>query len=165
MGRLPNTYADRAITDRDPYDLYGELLLTTGQGATEFPQATFSNQRDRPFEVHRFIPRVLALGEANVPLPTQPSQDLLAALVRCKITIFQREEAIIRVPTRIFTLTKGEAERTWEWADPEYLQCSTGFTVSVEADTFPAIDGLTGLLVCISFQGFVITIHPATNNR
>jgi len=165
MGRLPNTYADRVITDRDPYSLFGELLLTTAQVATDFPQATFSCQTDKPFEVHRMIPRLYALDSQGVMLPTQPDQELLAGLIKVSIKVFNREQAMTRVPTRIGTLTKGSSERTWEWADPEYLQCSTGFQVTVQADTFPAVTNMASILVAITFEGFLIVIAPATNNR
>jgi hypothetical protein len=166
MGRLPNTYADRTIYGRDPYAMYGELSFTSAEGNKQFPSATFQCTVDRPFEVHRMIPRVVALDDEGVPLPTQPSQDLLAALIRVTIQALDRVQMLTKVPTRIGNLTKGEAERTWEWADPEYLDKSTGFEVTAETTgTFPTIDGLVSLLVCISFEGFLLIIHPPTNNR
>lgn len=165
MGRLPNTYANRTITDRDPYVMYGELTLTTGQAAREFPPATFQCGTDKPLEIHRLIPRVYALDNNGVMLVAQPNQDLLAGLVRITVKILNKEQAMTRGPTRINAITKGEAERTWEFADPTYLERSTGFTVTIEASTFPAIDGLVSLLVGLSFEGFMIVIAPATNNR
>lgn len=165
MGRLPNTYADRPIMARDPYAMYGELAITSGQAPTEFPPATFQCQTDRPLEIHRLIPRVYALDGQGVFLEPQPDQDLLAGLVRISIQVNNRQESVTRGDPRINALTKGSAERTWEWADPEYLERSTGFTVVVSGSTFPAIDGLASLLVGLNFEGFKITIHPATNNR
>ncbi len=165
MGRLPNTYADRPIMDRDPYAMYGELALTSGATPHEFPAATFQCGTDKPLEFHRLIPRLYALDENGVLLPTQPDQELLAGLIKISIKITAREQAMTRVPTRIGTLTKGSAERTWEWADPEYLERSTGFSVTIEASTFPAIAGLDSILVCLTFEGFMIVIAPPTGNR
>lgn len=164
MGRLPNTYADRPITARDPYAMYGEMALTSAQEAREFPPATFQCGTVRPLELHRLIPRLYALDDDGVLLATQPSQDTLAGLVKISIKITAREQAMTRVPTRISALTKGEAERTWEWADPEYLEKSTGFTVTIEPDTFPTIDDMAAILVCINFEGFMISLDGAINS-
>lgn len=165
MGRLPSTYANHPILDRDPYAMYGELSLTSGQAAREYPPATFQCGTDKPLEIHRLIPRVYALDAEGVLLPTQPDQDLLAGLVRITLKILNKEQEMTRRPTRINALTKGTAERTWEFADPTYLERSTGFLVTIEAATFPAIDGLASLLVGLTFEGFMIVIGPATNNR
>lgn len=165
MGRLPNTYADRPIYDRDPYAMYGELALTSGSTPREFPPATFQCGTDKPLELHRLIPRLYALDAQGVMLPTQPDQDLLAGLIKISIKVTNREQAMTRVPTPIGALTKGSAERTWEWADPEYLERSTGFTVVIEASTFPAIANLDSILVGLTFEGFMIVIAPPTNNR
>jgi hypothetical protein len=165
MGRLPDTYADRRITARDPYAMYGELAIVSGQTPVEFPPATFQCSTDRPLEIHRVIPRVYALDDGGVFLEPQPDQEVLAGLVRMSIVLNARDEILTRGDPRIGALTKGEAERTWEWADPEYLEKSTGFTVTISASTFPTIDGLASLLVGLDFQGYKITIHAPTNNR
>lgn len=163
MGRLPTTYAGKIIYDRVPYLLYGEQAYTTAQGNTAFPQAQFSCQTTKVFEVHRMIPRLVALGDGGVPLATQPAQDLLAALIKLTIKIFDQEQSMTRVPTRIIALTKGESERTWEFADPVYLPASTGFDVAAEAVAYPAIQGLVSILVCISFEGFQIQLKAPDN--
>lgn len=165
MGRLPSTYAGRPILDRDPYVMYGELTLTSGQAARLFQPATFQCGTDKPLEIHRLIPRLYALDENGVMLETQPDQELLAGLVKVSIRILHKEQALTRSPTRIGALTKGSAERTWEWADPSYLERSTGFEVTIEASTFPNIDGLDSILVGLAFEGFMIVIGPAANNR
>lgn len=165
MGRLPNTYADRPIMDRDPYAMPGELSLTTGQISTLYPPATFQCGTDKPFEVHRMIPRLYALNSSGVLLPTQPDQDLLAGLVKISLKIINKEQSMTRVPTRIGTLTKGSSERTWEFADPEYLERSTGFEVAIQAETFPTIENFASILVALTFEGFMIVVAPPTNNR
>ncbi len=165
MGRLPATFADRPIMDRDPYEMYGELSLAALASSTIFPSATFENNTDKPFEIHRMIPRFLALDAEGVALPTQPDQDLLAALVKIEMTLTDREQRLTKAPTRVFALTKGSAERTWEWADPEYLIRTNGITVAVSTVAFPVISNLSRILVCITFEGFMCVIAPPSNNR
>lgn len=165
MGRLPNNYAGHPITGRDPYVMYGEMALASGGPNIEFPPATFQCGTDKPLEIHRMIPRLLALDSQGVALPTQPDQELLAALVSFTCKLSNREQAMTRVPTRIFAVTKGSAERTWEWADPEYLERSTGFTVSIQASAFPSIQNLSTILVCFAFEGFMIQIAAPSESR
>lgn len=165
MGRLTTVYADRPVLDRSPWVLYGELAIGSASQPIEYPPATFSCQTDKPVEIHRMIPRLTALDESGVALPTQPSQDLLASLVKISFTMFNLEQKITRVPTPIINLTKGEAERTWEFAEPALCERSTGITVSIETRTFPLIADLSTILVGISFEGFLLVIAPPTNNR
>lgn len=165
MGRLPATWANRPIMDRHPYEMYGELAISTNQISTQFPEAVFQNNVDKPFEVHRFIPRFLALSSQNVPLTTQPDQDLLASLVKVSIKYTALEQSLTKAPTRPVALTKGTAERTWEWADPEYLVRSTGFQVDVQGLAFPAIQDLSSILCMFTFEGFLCVVAPPTENR
>jgi hypothetical protein len=163
MGRLPTTYAGKPIYNRDPYVLYGELAVTSAQISTEYPQATFSCQTTKPLEMHRLKPWLVALDAEDVPLATQPDQDLLASLIRISVKKFDQEQSMTRVPVRISALVKGTAERTWEWADPSYLECSTGFTVSITPVTFPVIQDLASILVCVSIQGYMIQLKAPDN--
>lgn len=165
MGRLPETYAGHLIVGRDAYAMYGELAIGSAGPNIEFPPATFQCGTDKPLEIHRLIPRLVALDSSNVALPTQPAQDLLAALVKLTCKLSNLEQAMTRVPTRIIALTKGESERTWEWGDPEYLERSTGFTVTIESSTFPSIQNLASILVCLNFQGFMVRIKAPSENR
>lgn len=165
MGRLPATFADRPIYNRVPYAMYGELEILSNQINTVFPSATFENNTDKPFEVHRVIPRFLALDAEGIPLPVQPDQDLLGNLVKVTIDLLGFEQKMLKQPTRPVSLVKGTAERTWEWADPHYLNRANGFTVGVQGMVFPAIDDLNSILVEITFEGFLCVIHPPSNNR
>lgn len=165
MGRLPATFADREVKDRFPYELAAELTMQSSVRGTQFPEAVFQNGTDKPFECHRLIPRVYALDSNGVLLPEQPSQELLAGLIRLDIVINNLEQKLTRAPTLIGTMTKGEAERTWEFADPTYLMRSTGFTVTVDALTYPTISNLVSLKVALTFQGFLLIVSPPLPNR
>lgn len=163
MGRFPTTFAGKPIYDRVPYVLYGELAFASAQINTPFEQATFSCQQTSPIEIHRMIPRLIALDSSSVPLATQPNQDLLASLIKLSVGMFQQVQKLTRVPTRIIALTKGESERTWEFGDPVIIPNATGFEVSAEAVAYPVIANLASILVCIAFEGFMLQMKAPDN--
>lgn len=165
MGRLPSTWAGRIIQSRWPYEISGELLLTTGLTGTQYPDATFQNGQDKPFEMHRMIPRIYALDAQNVLLTTQPDQELLLGLVRTRITDLGREQLITKNPTILGALLKGSSERTWEFAEPMYIIRSEQIQIVLDALTFPAISNLDKLRVVITFEGFVCIVAPPSENR
>ncbi len=165
MGRLPATWAGRIINQRVPYELYGEIALTSAAQGLQFPDATFMNSVDKPFEVHRMIPRVYSRDSSRVLLSPQSAQSLLSALVKLRISDLGLNQDITKAPSRIDTLTKGDSERTWEFADPHYLTRANLLQLVLEADTYPSISNLSDLLVCICFQGFLLVVAPPSENR
>jgi hypothetical protein len=176
MGRLPSTWANREITMRIPYEMPGEIIMQGSQSGTQFPDAVFTNNIDMPFECHRMIPRITALDDANGVLPNQPSQDMLAELVRLRINDFGKNVIMTKNPTLINLLTKGSSERTWEWAEPYYLIRSEGFQVVVDTLALPTWDGaqiptavpvdpLVSLRIEVGFQGFLLQVAPPSNTR
>ena len=166
MGRLPATWGGRIITARQPWAMAGEVLLTSAQPGIQFPEATFLNSTDRPFEIHRMIPFVVAQDSDGVALPTQPDQDLLSALIRTKITdLGKGPNTLMKSATLLRLLVKGSSERTWEYADPYYLAKSEQLQVINDALAFPTIEGLVTLKVCMDFEGFFISIGPPSETR
>lgn len=165
MGRLPATFGNQPITDRFPYAMAGELVLGDSQSGIQFQDALFNNGVDKPFECHRLIPRVYALDSEGVLLPEQPSEALLAALVKVNIVITNLEQKLTKASTAIDTLTKGSSERSWEFADPFYLIKSNNITVSCDTRTFPTISDFTSVLVAITLEGFFCVCAPPTPGR
>lgn len=166
MGRLPSHFAQRLVTYRQPWGMYGEIILTSGQTGIPYPEATFLNATDKPFEIHRMIPRITALDNAGVPLVTTPSEfDQLLNLVKISITDLGKNTPLQKSATRLRNLVKGSSELTWEWADPYYLIRTEQFNVVLDADPFPAIAGLVSLRVELAFQGFFVVIAPPSENR
>jgi hypothetical protein len=144
----------------------GEVVLTSAQTGIQFPDSTFLNATDRPFEIHRMIPFVVAQDSDGVALATTPDQDLLSALIRTKITdLGKGPNALMKSPTLLRLLVKGSSERTWEWADPYYLAKSEQLQVVNDALTFPVISGLVSLKVCMNFEGFFISVGPPSESR
>jgi hypothetical protein len=162
---------------RIPYEMAGELILAGSTSGTQYPDAVFTNNVDMPFEAHRAIPRVTALDDANIAVPNQPNQDLLQSLIRARVNDFGKNVIMTKNPTLLNLLTKGNEERTWEWAEPYYLVRSEGFQVVLDALTFPPIwDGaqivtappttpIISLRVEFAFQGFLCVVAPASNTR
>ena len=169
MGRLPATFGGRVVTARQPEVFSGEVALTSAQTGIQFPDSTFLNSTDRPFEIHRMIPFVVPQDVNNVALNPFPDQDILMSLIRTKITdLGKGPTALMKASTLLRTLVKGQTERTWEWADPYYLAKSEQFQVINDALTFPAngaIASLVSLKVCMSFEGFFLTLGPASDVR
>lgn len=166
MGRLPSQWAGKVINDRFPYAMVGELTLSAGAVATQFPDSTFLHSIDKPFEVHRVIPRVVANDSSSVPLTPQPDQDLLAELVRIFITNLGINQPMMKATSRVIALTKGSAERTWEWAEPQTLERGQEFQVTATPlATFPAVSSLSTITVILAFEGFLLQVAPPSDNR
>lgn len=176
MGRIPSTWGDRLITRRIPYSMAGELIIA-GNTSFQFNDALFTNNIDMPLELHRMVPRVTALDAANNVLANQPSQEVLQSLARARIIDTGKANGnMTKNPTLLNLLTKGSAERTWEWAEPYYLIRSEGFQVSIDTLAYFAWDGaqipqdppvvpLVSLRIEIEFQGFLCVVAPASNTR
>jgi hypothetical protein len=181
MGRLPSEWAGRVITMRIPYEMAGELIVASSQSGVQFPDATFTNNVDMPFECHRVIPRVSGLDSSKNLQALQLPQETLAELVRLRINDFGKNVIMTKNPTLMNTIVKGSSERTWEWADPYYLVRSEGLQVVVDSLVIPAWNGnqfacncdgtpivaspLVNLRVEVSFQGFLLQVAPPSNTR
>lgn len=165
MGRLPATFGNQPILDRFPYAMPGELVLGSSQSGIQFQDALFNNGVDKPFECHRIIPRVYALDDAGVLLPTQPAEALLAALVKMNLLITNLEQKLTKAASAIDTLTKGSAERSWEFADPFYLIKSNNITITCDTRAFPVISDFSQVLIAITLEGFLCVCAPPTQNR
>jgi hypothetical protein len=176
MGRLPSQWAGRDITLRVPYAMEGELIIAGSQSGVQFPDATFTNNVDMPFEAHRMIPRTVGLdAEFNVQ-PNQMKEWVLNELVRFRLVDFGKTMQMLKNPTLVNSLTKGSSERTWEWADPYYLVRSQGFQVTVDTQALPVWDGgqipasppndpLSNLRITVTFEGFLLQVAPPSNTR
>jgi hypothetical protein len=166
MGRLPATWASRVITDRIPYELSGEITMTSAQTGLQYPDATFMNTVDKPFEVHRMKPVIVGQLNGTMFSP-QPDQEEMLSLVRARITDLGLNQEITKNPTLLSLLVKGSSERTWEFADPHYLTRSNLLQIVLDALAFPAsfADEVNQLKVCIAFQGFLLVVAPPSENR
>ena len=171
MGRLPAKFAGRDITFRVPFTMPGELIVAAGAIGVQFPEATFLHNSDKPFEIHRVIPRVTGLDDqeavatvtSNGVITELTNPTLLEKLTRIRIFDFSKNENLTKNAQLLSSLTKGTSEKTWEWAEPYVLTRSEGFQVTVDNLATAAIADNTR--VEITFQGFLIVVAPPSEAR
>lgn len=162
MGRIPSSFSGLPIQQRIPYTLTGELTLTASQTAQQYPDATFQNNVNKTFEIHRMIPRVYG-QVAGVLYAPQPEMSLLLGMVRMQLTDLGLDQKITKSPTLLDTLTKGSSELTWEFAEPHYLPNNAQLQVVLDTLGFPAqapFTTINQLRVAITFQGFLLVVGP-----
>lgn len=162
MGRLPARFAGRDITFRVPFSMPGELIVAAGSVGVQFPEATFLHNSDKPFEIHRLIPRVSGLDENEALLDPQPT-DLLERATRIRVFDFSKNENLTKNAQLLDSLTKGTSEKTWEWAEPYVLSRSEGFQVTVDNLATTAIANYTRIE--LTFQGFLIVVAAPSESR
>lgn len=164
MGRLPSTFAGRVITYREPYAMEGVKLITSAQTGQQYQPGTFTHAADKPFEIHRLIPRVYAYDANNVivPVEDQPDQSYLQALIKVKIQDLGKTMPLMQTSTYLASLVKGTSEMTWEFAEPCYLAKGEFFEIVIDADTFPvfASENITQLQVRLNWEGFQLVLGP-----
>lgn len=165
MGRLPEYWAGRKITMRIPYEMAGEVNLTSAQVGQQFPDATFLHNVDKPFEIHRCKPHLVSLDSDGDVMEPQFAQADLQSLVRMRMTDLGKNEVMMKSPTLIPLLTKGSAEQTWEWAEPYTIVRSESFQLVSDALSFANFTDMTTLRVAWSFQGFLIVVAPPSESR
>jgi hypothetical protein len=165
MGRLPDSWAGRKITMRIPYEMPGEVPLTTNQTGQQFPDATFLHNVDKPFEIHRVKPFVMALDTNGALLSPQPDQVTLQALLRVRISDLGKNELMTKSPISVALIPKGAAEQTWEWAEPYTIVRAESFQLAVDALAFTNFSGLVTLRFAFKFEGFLIVVAPPSESR
>lgn len=165
MGRLPEMWAGRKITMRIPYEMSGEITLTTLQSGNQFPDATFLHNVDKPFEIHRFKPVVQSLDVSGLPILAQPTQEVLLSLVRARISDLGKNELLTKSPTLLSLLTKGSAEQTWEWAEPYTIVRSENMQIVADALSFANLAPTIQVRFACAFQGFLLVIAPPSESR
>lgn len=165
MGRLPDSWAGRKITMRIPYEMPGELLLTSAQSGAQFPDATFLHNVDKPFEVHRLKPFVTALDNQGNIISPQIAQETLQSALRVRIADVGKNEIMTKSPTLLPLLTKGSAEQTWEWAEPYTIVRSESFQVTADALAYTNLANVVYLRLALTFQGFLLVIAPPSESR
>ena len=161
MGRLPTEFAGRKISFRVPYTMPGELIIPANTQGVQFPEGVFLHNSDKPFEIHRVIPRVSALTSVDLNTATAPPPNvvvdppvvyqvgnsvdqenasaMLERLTRIRIFDFSKNENLTKNAQLLTTLTKGSEEKTWEWAEPYTLVRSEGFQVTIDNMATPLI--------------------------
>jgi hypothetical protein len=175
MGRLPAEFAGKTITFRIPYSMPGELLIPSNTQGTQFPEATFLHNVDKPFEIHRVFVRLTGFDAQATPviIPAQPAN--LAKLVRLRLQDTSKNEVLTKAAHLVDTLLTDNAE-TWEWDDPYTLVRSEGFQVQADVQALGSVCSpdnncdlqsvaVGNVRVEVAFQGYLIVIAPPSEVR
>ena len=165
MGRLPETFAGRRIAFRVPFTMPGTMVIGSSAGPVQFPTATFMQTEDKPFEIHRVIPR---LSNVNTAIP----ESTLMRMVSIRMEDLGKEQFLTKQPLagqpqdiQIINIVKGDVEKTWEWPDPYYLRKNENIIVSLQSIPYPTeVEGV-GIQVEIVLEGFLIVIAPPSDRR
>jgi hypothetical protein len=164
MGRLPDTFASKQITQRIPYNMTGELVVAPSTSNAPFAGGAFLLNVDMPFEVHRMKAWVVGVSSATnvapVVVPYQPPQEVLASLARINIARIGGTVKWMKTSTLLAALPKGTSEWTWELAEPDTIVRSEGYEVSMETLAMPVFpDGpLTNLWFTVKFEGYQLQV-------
>lgn len=148
----------------------GVAFLTSALSGFQYPPGTFTHASDKPFEIHRMIPRIYG-ADANEDIVDEADQrtlPFLLALVKFKITDLGKTMELQQTGTYLGSVVKGTAETTWEFAEPMYMAKGELLQIVLDSDTFPATfaaDEITRLRTHITFEGFQVIIAPASDNR
>lgn len=166
MGRLPETFAGQPVSFRVPYVMSGTLVLGSATGPTQFPTSTFMCTEDKPFEIHRLVPRVIAVDASNNPVEGV-DPDLMLRMVSMQIEDLGKDQFLTKQADSLIGFVKGSTEKTWEWADPYYLRKSENLIVNLTSETYPAgfLAPATSIQVQICFEGFLVVIAAPTDRR
>jgi hypothetical protein len=174
MGRLPLMFAGRQITFRVPYSMHGELTVPPSNNGFAYPVGTFLHNVDKPFEIHRMIPRVTGLAADSTVLEPQP--DTLEKRIRLNIADTSKNERLTKTSSLIENLITAN-RRTWEWEDPYTIVRSEGFEITVDSLTYPSVcilgsscdaftlTAVSFARVSIEFQGYLVVVAPPSETR
>ncbi len=167
MGRLPSTFGNRVIVSRTPFVMENRVIVHTDEQQVAFSSGAFLHDKPQPFEVHRMIPRVFEVDDnGDLVIDSVVTQDVGLAVVKAHIYATSREQELTKNPTPLIVMTKGSAERTWEWAEPNTCVAPEGYVVMIDVDDLDFVFSNTDpteppiLQVELAFEGFLLELGP-----
>lgn len=173
MGRLPSHWAQRKITYRIPYAMYGRVILTDAAAGANpagisFPDPAFRHNVDKPFEIHRAIPRAFRVNGDNLYTGASGNGITDQFLISLRIKEMTRDQDLTSGPSPavqlpMINVIKGDEEDTWEWAEPFVIERAGGFFVTAEIANTGG--GALSSSVQLAFEGFLLIVAPATDFR
>ena len=156
----------------------GEVLISASVSGAFFPDSTFLNSVDKPFEVWRMIVRLTAFDAQTPPEIIEPQPLTLDRRIRLAIEDLSKNQNMTKAPTLVSTLQRGSTEPSWEWEVPYTIVRAEGFNVQVDSLAFPTlcvpdITNCANLVavavdqvrVEIDFEGFLLYLEPPSETR
>ena len=175
MGRLPILYAGKPIIDRIPYQMDGKAILEENASLVSFDPAQYEHTVDKPFEIHRVLVRVIAMGfdesidpVNNIPLEPQPtiSEEMVQVLIEF---ISQSGQKLTKELTRPSVLVKNNT-RVWEWDEPLTMARTDILGVTASSDSLifwefstnvqDYTESIVAIQIEVAFQGFIVVVGP-----
>ena len=162
-----------------------EIIVGPNISGTVFPDVDLSIQSDKPFEVHRMVPRLTALASiqydgqaAAVVQPADPQPETMDKRIRLTVNDFTKSTIMTKNATLLNSFIT-ENRKTWDWDAPYTIERSTGFQVQVDSLDFPSVCvaditgscaaptkiAITQCRVEVAFHGFLIVVAAPTEQR
>lgn len=152
MGRLPDSFGGRPITYRIPYSMEAQATVLFGQKGVTLRMA---HNVDKPFEIHRLIPRPVAVDDT---LSNRAYYEI--AMTVLDVT---RDQPFMPQPVQLGALVKGDQEKTWEWADPFYLEQSEAMQFTLDSLQTTFTPGGQAYVIELALVGYMI-VRPRVAN-
>lgn len=184
---LPQLFDGQEIKFRIPYSMPGELAVDITANvppfSTQFPAATFLHNVDKPFEIHRVIPRITLLTTVSAvdfvvlsPTGTDPITGF-EKLVHLRIDDTSKNEKWTKAPQLISDMVNKNTG-VWELECPYTIVRSEGFNVEVDVQRFspnpflvsvpagsPTLTTINKIRVDLTFEGYLVVIAPPSETR
>lgn len=167
--RIAASFAGLEVRDMTPYNMPSQVVIAASASGSAFPGTDFVNTQEKPFAVHRMIPRVMALDSNGLLLSTQPDVNVMEALIRLRVSLVGFNQEATKANVRIANLVQGStSERAWEYTEPFILPNSYGIQLFADCDAFPAGFaglGVANLRVSINLQGYLLVLASPSDRR
>lgn len=164
-GVIPEEYGDQSIKFTIPYLFTGSLVVEPTTNGTFFPESTFENNVDKPFEIWWMNVRLNELDENKQVVDDQPPFFDMANRIRITVFDTSKNEKLTKTPTLVENLvtSKEGAQGTWQWHRPYTLVRAEQLQIQVDTQNFR--DQVPFMRVSISFHGYLLVLQPASETR
>ena len=156
-------FAGKRIKFRVPYTMPGELVVANAGANVPFPDATFQQTTELPFEIHSVILTASqsVLGVPNYIPIAEPAPGI-DEFWRVRISDLSKNQLITKNAQLVNTLVERNS-RAWYWNYPYTIVRAEGFDVSVD-NLIPAAVG-NFLRAEITFKGYLIVVMAPSETR
>ncbi len=156
---VPEKYNGRRIKFRSPYTMPGELVLAAGALNTPFPEATFLQTVDKPFEIWDVVLRA-AQSVGDTPfLPVADPAPSIDQFWRIRMQDLSKNQNITKNAQLVATLVDNDDD-IWRWPIPYTIIRAEGFDISVD-NLLP----VNFLRAEITFRGYLLVLEPPSETR
>lgn len=157
---FPPKFAGQTIKFRVPYSMPGELVVATGGVNVAFPEGTFLQNTELPFEIHSVVLRATQSTLATPFVPLAAPAPGIDKFWRLRMRDLSKNQNITKNAQLAATLTENNTE-VWYWPWPYTLIRSEGFDITVDN----LLVASNVLRAEITFRGYLIVLSPPSETR